>query len=210
MSKEISQKQYPLQYKVIQDMMDDLGIHCHAYVYQEDRYTGKAGGKGIFITSAVLNDYSQSPYILKFFAAHELIHYQHKEFGIKKGLNLIGAVLVSIIGVRNPLRKLFAHSLLSEMRCNINGASLAKLSHTEMIKSQDETQKKNNESVRPKSYESGYPDREMIKEYILKYKQFDYTVANIILHDYCTLLKINNSESFIDEVLAEFFNNKAY
>ncbi|MFC5448967.1 hypothetical protein [Paenibacillus aestuarii] len=77
----------------------------------------------------------------------------------------------------------------------------------ELVKSQDEAQKKNNDSMRPKSYYVGYPDREMIKEYASRYKKLDESIAAKILNDYCTRLKIKNAKRFSEDVILAIFSN---
>lgn len=198
-------KKYPEQYKTIKDLMDKLEVNCPIYIVKEDRYSGSAGGSGISFPIATIEDYMIHPYVLRFFAAHELIHYKHREFGVWRAVKLTTAMFLDVIGVKGPFRYLGAHILLSEMRANIEGAALANLTSEELVLSQDETQRKNNDPTRPKSYLFGYPDREMIKEYALRYTKLDEFVASEILEDYCKALKIRNKHYFSKIIIKSFF-----
>lgn len=204
---KLTKEKYPDQYVIVHNLMEKLNLTCPIYIYSNNQYTGRAGSRGIGFPSAVIEDFHKHPYVLRFFAAHELIHYKNKEYGIGQSVNFILAILIYPFGIKHPLRVLFANSLLREMRCNIDGASLAELTNDEIIKSQDEAQKKNTDPKRPKSYKLGYPDREMIKEYAQKYSQLTPDVAVEILEDYCKQLKIPNKQEFIKDRISNFFKS---
>ncbi|WP_414854256.1 hypothetical protein [Brevibacillus sp. IT-7CA2] len=198
--------EYPVQYTVIKNLMGDMDIECDIYVSESNRYDAFADKNGIKFTTAVIEDYIEQPYVLRFFAAHELVHIKYKEYGFLQALKSTWASYSSAFGIKGPLRKGNAQILLSEMRANLEGASYAKLTPIELIMSQDAVQERNNDSVRPKSYNVGYPDREMIKEYAHRYQQLTETVAYDILLEYCTQLKIRNHEQFIKKAISKFFN----
>lgn len=190
---------------MIKELMETLGVDCPIYLDKRDRYTGTADILGLSFPQVTIDTYKEHPYILKFFAAHELIHYKNKDFDRKSVFKFIMAALLSFIGFRGWIRYLFAFDLLCEMRANIDGVALAGLTHSEIDNSQDLAQEKNKDSKRPKSYKSGYPDREMIKDYTKRYTVLDKNVAAEILKDYCDKLEIKKEDVFIQKVILNFF-----
>jgi len=202
---KLSEQRYQHQYNTIKNIMKSIGIECSIYIYESDQYTGKAGHFGIALTTATIQDYNTHPYVLRFFAAHELIHYKHKEYGYWRALKATLCVLLLIVGLKYPFRRLNARILLSELRASIEGSVASDLSPEELFLSQDVAQRRNNDSIRPKSYQVGYPDREMIKEYATRYVRMDKEIAARILDDYCAALGIQRPQAFKEKVISAFF-----
>ena len=208
MKKELlSAEIYPSIHKVIVNISGKAGLrNLNVYIYPSDLYTGEAKKDGVYLTTALVKDFYLHPHLLKFFFSHELIHFKNKEFlNLKKAFSVIIKLITSKI-IPKPYLKLNALRLLREMRANIEGAALAGLNNNEILSAQELAQKKNNSSIRPKSYEVGYPDREMIKDFCIRYKKLDESVAEEVLQDYCEKLNISNEKDFIDKAIIAFFH----
>lgn len=207
MSKKLLAKSdYPNIYNEVDSMIKPLKIkNISVYMTSSNRYDGSCGENKIVLTSALIEDFNSYPHVLKFFVGHEIIHSINKEFGVCKAVLSLRRTIVGLFLCRILLHKDNGKRLLSEMRANIDGAALAKLADEEIHSAQKLAQTKNNSSVIPKSYKSGYPDRAMIADYCVRYKKFDESIARIVLNDFCEKMKIKKKEKFIEVILNEFY-----
>ncbi|KAA6448316.1 hypothetical protein DX932_31375 [Bacillus cereus] len=213
MSKILLKKEdNPRIYNVVDKFSAKLGIK-DIVVYERDskpfakQYTGQATSKGLVFPSVLIRDAQLYPHVFKFFAGHELIHFNHKEYGPKQALNSTIATFCNSVKIKGPLHKDNAKVLLQEMRANIEGAVIAELNNSEIIDAQVLAQNKNNDPLIPASYKAGYPDRNMISNFCTKYKKFDESVARIILDDFCDKMHISKKEQFINKIVDDFFIN---
>lgn len=201
MKERITYKNYKDVYNELSQLQKKANINqINYFTYPDSKrhYGGYAKRKGIYLTTDTLDDYDTHPYLLKFFASHELIHFIYRDYSIFE---------TSF----NPIlshKKYNAERLLREMRANIEGARLAELEFEEIKLSQKLAQERNNSSMRSKSYKYGYPDREMITEYCIQHKVFDKNIATRILDDYCNELNIKNKKEFIKEIVSNFHFNQ--
>ncbi|AFU17648.1 hypothetical protein [Bacillus toyonensis] len=202
----------PRIYNVVDKFSAKLGIK-DIVVYERNskpfskQYTGQATSKGLVFPSVLIRDAQLYPHVFKFFAGHELIHFNHKEYGSKQAYSSTIATFCNFVKIKGPLHKDNAKVLLKEMRANIEGAVIAELSNSEIIDAQILAQNKNNDPLIPDSYKAGYPDRNMISNFCTKYKKFDESVARIILDDFCDKMHISKKEQFINKIVDDFFIN---
>lgn len=204
----LSTSNYAEIYRVVNNIFEEGGIeNIKVIIYPNKQYNGEAKRDGIYITSALVEDYEKYPHVLKFFVAHEFIHFKNKEYGMEQAFAIVCAHTKKFFGSRKSYNLNIAITLLREMRANIEGATLSKLTNTEIVSSQSITQHKNNDPIIPESYKNGYPDRTMISSYCSRYKKFNEVIAKEILVDLTQKMKIENENLFIKEVILEFFSS---
>ncbi|WP_131505230.1 hypothetical protein [Exiguobacterium sp. SH4S7] len=79
----LSTSNYPEIYRVVNNIFKDGGIeNIKVVIYPSKQYTGEAKSYGLYITSALVEDYEKYKHVLNFFVASELFGWLHIKFSI--------------------------------------------------------------------------------------------------------------------------------
>ncbi len=202
---KLSKEKYEELYKQLQTLKDKLGINQEILlVLKKGDHTmnGHAIRHKVALTPLVLDLYgTNNEPILHFMLAHELVHVKYQDsssfrfiwellgnFGINKGRALV---------------------LFMEMRANVMANHILGFSE-EHIRYVQNTLLDYNDDLREAkpSLRWGYPYRDQIADYSIRYKEFNNDLMEELLADFCNVMNINRA-SFSENVI-KTFQKKCY
>ncbi|RTR26599.1 hypothetical protein EKG37_21255 [Robertmurraya yapensis] len=199
---KLNEEKYEIIYRKTEEFKQKLGIpkEIKLVLYSDSDYPldgNNPRGTTVELTQGILDLLgTENEHVLFFMLAHELIHVKYKDTSFKRAT----WVIMSECG--ND--KANALICLMEMRANVLASSLVGLSESEIRDGQAFLQRVNNTSEGKASFVKGYPDRQFIADYCVRFKDFTEVIVDEILMDFKKIMNVNTTD-FSEKVKTIFF-----
>ncbi|MFS0782151.1 hypothetical protein [Bacillus sp. 1P06AnD] len=186
---------HPL-YKDIENLKQKMDMEdCIVRIQKKGKWSERSKPNSIELSYKWIEIYNQTPEVVLFVAACEMVHYKYKEFQ-KKALSEAFVMFFD---------EMKASRLLRDMRGIIEAAYVLELSEESLLHTL-KILKAQGELYTEKSFQ-GFPDSGKIAGYCSDARTLTKDKAQVILSDYCKKTVPQNPDALISNVMNDFFSS---